>query len=187
MPPIAQTSFSAATICPPARSSDRMRQRIHRLQEDGMPRASTHIFRVGLRPKLYRDIEIDSGKSLYDLAAAIVRAFGFDFDHAFGFYSKLTGHIHDSPVRYELFADLNDDPFSLGEKRSEAGSVKRTKIAEAFPKVGSKMLFLFDYGDQWEFRVEVTGFGEKTPKTRYPRVLAAVGEAPPQYPDVEEC
>ena len=41
-----------------------------------MPRASTHIFRVRLWPKVYRDIEIDSRKSLYDPAAAIVRALG---------------------------------------------------------------------------------------------------------------
>ena len=54
-----------------------------------MPRASTHIFRVRLWPKVHRDIEIDSRKSLYDLAAAIVRAFGFDFDHAFGFFTRI--------------------------------------------------------------------------------------------------
>jgi hypothetical protein len=131
-----------------------------------------------LLPKVYRDIEIDSRKSLYDLAAAIVRAFGFDFDHAFGFFSKLTGNIYDSPVRYELFADLDGD--------SDAGSVKRTKVDQAFPEVGQKMRFLFDYGDHWEFRVEVIGVGEKVPKTRYPKVLAVVGEAPPQYPDIEE-
>lgn len=53
-----------------------------------MPRASTHIFRVQLWPNVYRDIEIDSNKSLYDLAVAIIRAFGFEFDHAFGFFSK---------------------------------------------------------------------------------------------------
>ena len=152
-----------------------------------MPRASTHIFRVRLWSKLYRDIEIDSSKSLYDLAAAIVRAFGFDFDHAFGFFSKLTGHIYDSPARYELFADLDDDPFADGDHRSKAGSVKRTKVAQAFPKIGSKMLFLFDYGDEWKFPVEVIGFGEKMPKTRYPKVLAVVGEAPPQYPDIDEA
>ena len=151
-----------------------------------MPRAGTHIFRVRLRARLYRDIEIDSNKSLYDLAAAIVDAFEFSFDHAFGFFSKLTGHIYDSPVRYELFTDLDNDPLALG-RRGRAGSVKRTKVAEAFPKVGSKMLFLFDYGDEWRFRVEVIGFGEKTPKTRIPRVLAAVGKAPPQYPDIDEA
>ena len=100
---------------------------------------STHIFRVQLRPKVSRDIEIESSKSLYDLAAAIVQAFDFDFDHAFGFYSKLDDYVFDSPVRYELFADLDGD--------SEFRSVKRTKVAQAFPAVGTKMLFLFDYGD----------------------------------------
>ena len=60
-----------------------------------MAGATTHIFRASLRPKLYRDIEIDSGKSLYDLAEGIVGAFDFDLDHAFGFYSKLTGHYFD--------------------------------------------------------------------------------------------
>jgi Plasmid pRiA4b ORF-3-like protein len=153
-----------------------------------MPQASTHIFRVRLWPKVYRDIEIDSNKSLYDLAAAIVRTFGFEFDHAFGFFSKLTGYIYDSPVRYELFADLDldNDPFA-DEDHRKAASVKRTKVSQAFPEVGSKMLFLFDYGDHWEFRVEVIGFGEKVPRTRYPRVLAVMGKAPPQYPDISEA
>jgi len=50
-----------------------------------MANASTHIFRVSLKPRLYREIEIDSGESLYDLAEAIVLAFDFDLDHAFGF------------------------------------------------------------------------------------------------------
>jgi hypothetical protein len=144
-----------------------------------MAGATTHIFRASLRPKLYRDIEIDSGKSLDDLAEGIVGAFDFDLDHAFGFYSKLTGHYHDSPIKYELFVDLEG-----GE--SDAKSVRRTKIAQAFPDIGSKMLFLFDYGDQWQFKVEVIGLGEKVPKARYPRVIKSMGTAPPQYPDPDE-
>jgi hypothetical protein len=44
------------------------------------------MFRIRLWPKVYREIEIESGKSLYDLAVAIVRAFDFDLDHAFGFF-----------------------------------------------------------------------------------------------------
>jgi hypothetical protein len=144
-----------------------------------MAGATTHILQASLRPKLYRDIEIDSEKSLYDLAEGIVQAFDFDLDHAFGFYSKLTGHYHDSPVKYELFADLEG-----GE--SDAGSVKRTKVAQAFPDVGSKMLFLFDYGDERRFKVETVGMGEKVPKARYPKVVKSVGTAPPQYPDPDE-
>ena len=58
-----------------------------------MTDASTHIIRVAFQdgPSIYREIEIESRKTLHDLAKAIVHAFGFDFDHAFGFYSKLTG------------------------------------------------------------------------------------------------
>ena len=140
---------------------------------------STHIFRVSLRPRLYREVEIDSGKSLYDLAEAIVRAFGFDLDHAFGFYGKLTGNYTASPVRYELFADTEGGS-------SDAGSAKRTKVARAFPAVGTTMLFLFDYGDEWRFKVELVGRGTKIAKERYPKVLASVGKAPPQYQGMDE-
>jgi hypothetical protein len=62
-----------------------------------MAEAQTHVFRVSLSPKVYRDFEILSAKNLYDLAGEIVRVFGFDFDHAFGFYSKLTGDVSGSP------------------------------------------------------------------------------------------
>ena len=146
---------------------------------DRMAEGSTHIFRASLRGRLYRDIEIDSGKSLYDLAEAIVSAFDFSFDHAFGFYDKLTGNYTQSPLRYELFADMDGG-------MSDARSVKRTSVAQAFKGVGSKMLFLFDYGDEWHFKVEVIGLGKKKPKAQYPKVVASVGKAPPQYPDPDE-
>ena len=139
--------------------------------------AGTHVFRVSLEAKLYRNIEIRSGKKLYDLAAAIVAAFGFYFDHPFGFYSLLEGHIFSSPVKYELFADLED----IGEP-SDAGSVERTPISAAFPEIGRKMTFLFDYGDNWEFRVELTGSRRTEKGVKYPRVLKKVGRAPLQYP-----
>ncbi len=141
-----------------------------------MAETGTHIFRASLRPKLYRDIEIPADRSLADLAAAILDAFGFDLDHAFGFYSKLTGHYHDSPVKYELFADLDDC-------ESDAGSVEQTTVATAFAAVGQKMLFLFDYGDMWEFKIAFIRQGARVPRARYPKVLASVGAAPPQYPD----
>ena len=144
-----------------------------------MANASTHIFRVSLKPRLYREIEIDSGKSLYDLAEAIVRAFDFDLDHAFGFYGRLTGNYTASPVQYELFADTEGGS-------SDARSVKRTKVAQAFPIVGKTMLFLFDYGDEWRFKAQLVGLGKKIPKARYPKVLATVGKAPPQYPNMDK-
>ena len=135
---------------------------------------TTHILRASLKPRLYRDIEIDSKASLYALAEPI-NAFKFDFVHAFGFFSRLTGRVFDSPVRYELFADSDAEGGSQ--------SIKRTTVARAFPRVGRKMLFLFDYyGDEWRFLIEVVGHNETAPERLFPRVIASVGKAPQQYP-----
>jgi hypothetical protein len=38
-----------------------------------------------------------------------------------------------------------------------------TRISEAFPEIGPKMPFLFDYGDNCEFRVELIGKNMKEP------------------------
>lgn len=129
-----------------------------------MAETETFVFRASLRPKIYRDLEIASTSSLHTLAQAIVRFFDFDFDHAFGFYSKLKGNIYDSPVRYELFVDI-------GEGEEGARSVKRTRVSEAFQSVGAKMRFLFDYGEEWIFLVEVVERKPKEARVKLPRLL----------------
>jgi hypothetical protein len=144
-----------------------------------MAESETLVFRASLRPKIYRDIEIAGTGSLYTLAQAIVRSFDFDFDHAFGFYSKLKGNIYDSPAQYELFVDI-------GEGEGDARSVKRTRVTDAFPSVGTKMRFLFDYGDEWEFLIELVKRKPKEPKVKLPRLLISAGKAPAQYPDIED-
>ncbi len=81
--------------------------------------------------------------------------------------------------KYELFADMAEaDPDVLG--------VKKTKIGRAFPAIGHTMIFLFDYGDEWHFRVSLNELGSKHGKTKYPRVVASEGEAPAQYPDPDD-
>lgn len=143
-----------------------------------MAQKTTCIVRAALRARLYRDIEIPCDASLHDLAEAIISAYGFDMDHAFGFFPKVKGDIFSAEPRYELFADMGGGDGSL--------SVKQTTLAKAFPAVGDAMTFLFDYGDEWLFRVEVRALGAHATGTCYPRLVASVGKAPPQYPDIEE-
>ena len=64
-----------------------------------MADSETLVFRASLEPKVYRDFEVADTSTLYALARTIVAGFEFDFDHAFGFYSKLKGNFFDSPVR----------------------------------------------------------------------------------------
>jgi hypothetical protein len=146
-----------------------------------MAECDRFILRVALagESSTYRDIEIEPSKSLYRLAEAIIAAFGFDFDHSFGFYTGAPyGAKRKHPI-YELFADM-------GEADPGVRGVRKTKIEEAFPAAGHVLTFLFDYGDEWLFRVKLTGTARKVAKVRYPRVVASKGEAPKQYPDPDE-
>jgi Plasmid pRiA4b ORF-3-like protein len=147
-----------------------------------MTQNGTLIIRAALerRKSIYRDIEVEASDSLYSFAQTIVKAFGFEPDHAFGFYTGLTpAKMMREYPRYELFADM-------GETEPNVGSVKKTKVARAFPAIGHTMIFLFDYGDEWRFRVSLRAAGAKIAKVRYPRIVATRGDSPPQYPDPDE-
>src|ERR671916_616600 len=64
-----------------------------------------------------------------------------------------------------------------------------TAIPEAFGFTDPHLwfLFLFDYGDEWHFGVQLVGTSATVaPGTRYPRVVASAGAAPPQYPEEED-
>jgi hypothetical protein len=59
-------------------------------------------------------------------------------------------------------------------------------IGERECGVGTKMRFLFDYGDEWVFRVELVKRKPSEPKIKLPRLLSSAGKAPVQYPDPED-
>ena len=142
----------------------------------------TYIFKINLlrSPKIVREIEIPNNISLYKLAEAIVDAYNFNFDHCFGFFSKISeDRYFDSEKKYELFTDLIEEGEPL--EPTGAGSVKKTKISEVWQSIGDKMMFLFDYGDNWHFLVELINFGKKELKQKYPRILKKVRKAPKQY------
>jgi len=150
----------------------------------------TYIFKTSLLytspliaprgPEISRKIEIPENTNLYKLAEAIVDAYNFDFDHCFGFFSKISeSRYFDSERKYELFTDLIEEGESL--EPTGAGSVKKTKVSEVWQKIGDKMMFLFDYGDGWQFLVELMNFGSRTVKQKYPRTLKKIGRAPRQY------
>ena len=130
--------------------------------------------RTMLKAGNYRDIEIPAATSLYKLAEAINFAYGFAFDHPFGFYSNVAD-IYESEIVYELFADMGE-PVIVHAK-----GVKATKIIEAFPNDGTAYAFLFDYGDEWIFRVERLSSKAVKSKGVLTRVIESVGKSPKQY------
>lgn len=125
----------------------------------------------------YRVMAVPQGFTLYRLAEDIVDSFGFYFDHPFGFYDNIKQWTK-SKEGYELFADIGEE--------SEFKGVERTKVNQVFSERNKKMLFLFDYGDEWHFIVELKGIESPRENQRYPFVAESVGDAPPQYGEPKE-
>jgi hypothetical protein len=128
-------------------------------------------------------LEVGENMTLYDFAKVIVRSFSFDFDHAFGFSSNLDHFYKPAEKLFELFADLENVEQTPGSK-----GVKRYFVSDAFEKKGDKMLFLFDYGDDWQFDVSCLDNSEKihSASRKYYKLIESHGDDPEQYPDYVE-
>ena len=131
----------------------------------------------------YRILAIPEEFTLCQFAEAITEHFGFAFDHSFGFYDNLTQY-YASEEGYELFAD---DPETrwIDDERT-FGGVKKTRVNRVFTHLKKQMLFLFDYGDEWHFRVELTSIEMAKRGKPYPACIKSVGRARAQYDEPDE-
>ncbi|MFQ5855979.1 MAG: hypothetical protein ACE5LU_10080 [Anaerolineae bacterium] len=76
------------------------------------------------------------------------------------------------------------DKILAEEGTSGPGNVQTTTLEELNLKPKQEFMYLFDYGDEWRFKVRVHAINEDAdPKAEYPRLVESVGEAPEQYPD----
>jgi hypothetical protein len=141
--------------------------------------------------KIYRVIEMRSNHTLADLHHTIQGAINWDDPHLYSFH--MGGKLDDP--RYEIpCADAH--AFRLGrlplfdfakdkkneEEEEEGGLVAEDAVlGELGLVLKHKFIYLFDYGDHHEFEVEVVDIKPKAERGRYPRVVKAQGEAPPQY------
>lgn len=122
------------------------------------------------------ELAVGGDCSLHALAQLIIKAVGFDFDHAFEFCDNLKDPYR-STERYTLFADI-------GEEADDPG-VKKTPLSAVF-RPRRKMVFHFDYGDDWFFLVTCTAVKESVAKRPFKKIVATHGTAPKQYPTYEE-
>lgn len=61
--------------------------------------------------------------------------------------------------------------------------VRSTTLQLLDLRTRKKFLYLFDYGDEWRFTVQVESINKNAPDAQYPQIVESVGEAPRQYPD----
>lgn len=139
-----------------------------------MPDASrTYLFKVQLQwmPSVWRTIKLRQNQTLHQLHLAIQRAFNWDDDHLYSFF--LSGRPWDRHTEYA-------GPGADGARSA------RARLDSLGLHSGQRFLYLFDYGDELLHDVEVLSISDHSGPGRYPQILEEHGEAPPQYPALEE-
>lgn len=117
-------------------------------------------------PDVWRTIEIAEDQTLNDLHHAIQTAVGFDADHLYSFF--MSGQAWDDETEYA-------SPHAQGR------SAARVRIGDLNLRMKQRFLYLFDYGDEHHFEVQLVGVNPDAPKGKYPRVVERHGKNPPQY------
>ena len=154
------------------------------------------IFKVKLKHdrRIWRMIEVLGGQTLHDLHGAIQEAYGFDDDHLYSYF--MSGKAWDLSD-YEYF-----HPDAAPQNEVEVRMrVMAAKIRGRYPeprlpatevmvqslslKQKQRFLYLFDYGDGWQFEVEYVGEGVSEDVV-YPRIVGSRGESPRQYSDFSD-
>jgi len=121
------------------------------------------------------ELALGGEHSLHDLAAFLIKTLGFDFDHAFEFCDNVKDPYR-SKERYTLFADMGD------AMSDDEQGVKDTPVSAVF-RAKRKMVFHFDYGDDWFFLITCTAVKESAAKRKFKKVLSTQGTPPVQYAD----
>ncbi|MHB8126610.1 MAG: plasmid pRiA4b ORF-3 family protein [Desulfitobacteriaceae bacterium] len=125
----------------------------------------TYLLKVSLSRGKWRKIELAAKHNLHQLHLAIQEVFEFDDDHLYSFFMDNKKWSHD---RYE--SPLDEGPHADEVTMGELG---------LYP--GKTFLYLFDYGDEWEFKVEVEEISSDKPLPLTPKIVGKRGQAPDQY------
>ena len=124
-------------------------------------------------PEVRRRVAVGADQTLHDLHEGMRNAFGWADDHLYSFW--LSG---------EFWAQDGSEytaPIDLEEGQRSAD----VPVASLELEEGDRIAYVFDFGDEWRVEIGVAG-SEPANAISYPTVVRSEGEAPPQYPDVEE-
>jgi hypothetical protein len=129
-----------------------------------------YVFKVSLG-KAWRRIAIPAKLKLDWLSDSILDAFDFDNDHLYEFRYK---------DRFGRSGQVSH-PYC-----EDSSSTAQVRVGELPLQPGDRMIFLFDFGDNWEFDVLLEEIQPPSAKIKKPKILEMQGEAPKQYWDEEE-
>lgn len=132
--------------------------------------ATTTAYRVkvklrGVRPPVWRRVEVASDTTLSDLAGMLEGAMGW-----------LGGHLHGFECNGVLYGV--PDEFDLGFR--ETVDERTVELADVLPTVSSKMRWDYDFGDGWEHDIVVEAIEPAREGATYPMCVGGRRACPPE-------
>ena len=127
--------------------------------------AGEYLLKVSWNSSCWRTMQVSESHTLLDVHKLIQQAFEFADDHLYAFYmdgKKFSKQCYNSPM---------DD---------HGPYVNHTKIGDLHLYEGQRFLYLFDFGDEWEFIVDVIKITEGKACTKA-CIRQSKGESPEQY------
>ncbi len=126
----------------------------------------TYIFKVFLYKDVWRKIALSCDDTLDDLAFMILDVFDFDD----------TDHMYEFKIGRGFNEEVYHHPYSQSTPSADSVTLKGLDI-----KQGTRMIFIFDFGDWWEFFLELESIIPQNKKKEDDVLLESKGKAPPQY------
>lgn len=129
------------------------------------------VFKVSLGGSVWRKIVLSHEHTLENLHNAVQKAFAFDNDHLYSFFmdaKRYSKHAYHSPM-------VDEGPFT-----------DEVTIGELELYEGQKILYLFDYGDSWQFDVQLLKINLDEIPPKEPNIIETKGEAPRQYGNYDD-
>jgi hypothetical protein len=153
--PIAVSDFtSSGRRTPPAGHSRGRREAvpvIHRIK----------VTIAGSKPPIWRRLEVPSAISLVGLHEVLQTAFEWDGDHLWLF-------------------EAGADTFGVGDLGTPSKDARRVTLGQTAPRKGFTMSYVYDFGDDWQHKIQVEDIGAAEPGVTYPRCLTGRRAAPPE-------
>ncbi|MDA8235151.1 MAG: plasmid pRiA4b ORF-3 family protein [Clostridia bacterium] len=132
---------------------------------------NTYIFKVWLRKNLWRRIKLSSVHTLQHLHDAIQDAFDFHNDHLYAFF------MDGKPWSKDVYWD---------KKADEKPTADKAVIGKLGLVPGKRLLYLFDFGDEWQFNVQLEEVMDSKTVPIKAEVIDKKGDSPEQYPSWED-
>lgn len=163
------SNFSFADLQPVLQPYFPEWQTVFKLPDFGF-RSGVYVFKVSIG-KVWRRLAVSSDLFLDKLSGLILDSVDFDSDHLdeFTFKNQMGRAVTIS------------HPYAEGSP-----STDEVRIGELPLPEGASMTYVFDFGDWWEFTVQLEKIDPKDTRSNYAEILESYGASPQQYPDWDE-